>query len=250
MTKEDENRDMLIAYLSDKANSYCRAYEKAEKLVLSLEKKLSDFEAFRSEPSVYMVESERHLDLAAAAYRDLKRSKIIKKSSYFLRMVFGREDPDMRLLRNSSLFDSNWYRYRYPDVGLAGLDPIRHYVNHGYAEGRWPCALFDTRYYFKNNTDVLREGINPLVHYIKFGASEFRKPNKLFDTGWYVEKYPQFRSDAADPLSHYLKFGESGSFDPNSDFSSKRFQNDHPQISFATHSPLAFALHGWDRAPY
>lgn len=38
-------------------------------------------------------------------------------------------------------FDSDWYCQQYPDIAEAGVDPYRHYINHGIKEGRLPCPL-------------------------------------------------------------------------------------------------------------
>lgn len=38
-------------------------------------------------------------------------------------------------------FDANWYLARNPDVAAAGMEPLRHYMRFGRAEGRLPCAL-------------------------------------------------------------------------------------------------------------
>lgn len=44
----------------------------------------------------------------------------------------------MALLRRSGLFDAEWYLKHYEDVAKAGVDPLRHYVEHGAHEGREP----------------------------------------------------------------------------------------------------------------
>lgn len=41
----------------------------------------------------------------------------------------------------ASIVDPSWYLTEYPDVLDAGVDPIQHYVNHGYYEGRHPYLL-------------------------------------------------------------------------------------------------------------
>jgi hypothetical protein len=42
------------------------------------------------------------------------------------------------LLKRSGLFDAEWYLREYPDVAEAGIDPLRHYIEHGVKEGRAP----------------------------------------------------------------------------------------------------------------
>lgn len=81
----------------------------------------------------------------------------------------------IQLLRESGLFNEDWYLQRYTDVAKAGIDPLKHYLGHGAAEGRDPSPDFDTRYYMTANPDVVASGINPLVHYVLYGAKEGRK---------------------------------------------------------------------------
>ena len=51
------------------------------------------------------------------------------------------------LIRNSGLFDRDYYLARYPDVAESGLDPVDHYLQIGAAKGYDPNPLFDTGYY-------------------------------------------------------------------------------------------------------
>jgi FkbM family methyltransferase len=54
------------------------------------------------------------------------------------------------------------------------VNPLRHYLRRGAAEGRDPSPHFDSDWYLQANPDVAKAGVNPLVHYIKRGASEGR----------------------------------------------------------------------------
>ena len=54
---------------------------------------------------------------------------------------------DAALIRNSGLFDAEYYCGRYPDVAASGLDPVDHYLQIGAAKGYDPSPLFDTGYY-------------------------------------------------------------------------------------------------------
>lgn len=56
-------------------------------------------------------------------------------------------DGDARLIRESGLFDADWYRATYPDSREGGLDPVDHYLRIGAAKGYNPNPLFDTGYY-------------------------------------------------------------------------------------------------------
>jgi hypothetical protein len=79
-----------------------------------------------------------------------------------------------KLLAGSPLFDAEWYLRSYPDVAENGLNPIRHYLEFGWREGRNPSPLFSTKEYLKANKDVAEQGINPLVHYLQHGEVEGR----------------------------------------------------------------------------
>ena len=78
------------------------------------------------------------------------------------------------LLRKSSLFDAQWYLARYPDVSSSGMDPLRHYLEFGWREGRDPGPRFSTKGYLKANKDVAARGVNPLLHYLEYGQAEGR----------------------------------------------------------------------------
>ncbi|NYU09458.1 hypothetical protein A8O28_10125 [Enterobacteriaceae bacterium CCUG 67584] len=80
----------------------------------------------------------------------------------------------VELIKNSELFDTEWYLTQYPDVKDSGIDPARHYLLFGGFEQRDPSALFSSQGYLDLYTDVKESGMNPLVHYICFGRNEER----------------------------------------------------------------------------
>jgi hypothetical protein len=51
------------------------------------------------------------------------------------------------MIRDSGLFDQDWYLTTYPDVAGSGLDPIEHYLTVGAPKGYNPNPLFDTGFY-------------------------------------------------------------------------------------------------------
>ncbi|GEM_PF-870837 len=80
----------------------------------------------------------------------------------------------IELIKNSELFDTQWYLNHYPDVKESGIDPARHYLLFGGFEQRDPSALFSSQGYLNLYNDVKESGMNPLEHYIRFGKSEDR----------------------------------------------------------------------------
>ena len=71
-------------------------------------------------------------------------------------------------------FDPIYYLFWYPDVRAVVQDPLRHYLYHGWKEGRDPSAGFSTAGYLAANPDVAASGHNPLVHFVNSGFAEGR----------------------------------------------------------------------------
>ena len=70
------------------------------------------------------------------------------------------------IIEQSGLFDKRWYLERNPDVAASGIDPVEHYVMHGWREGRDPSPSFSTRKYLMHNLNLATAGINPLAHFV------------------------------------------------------------------------------------
>jgi hypothetical protein len=85
-----------------------------------------------------------------------------------------RHERMVALVDQSSLFDRDWYLEAYPDVAASGIDPVRHYLENGWREGRDPGPGFSTTAYLKAHADVAAHGFNPLLHYVEYGHSEGR----------------------------------------------------------------------------
>lgn len=86
-----------------------------------------------------------------------------------------RRREQLSTIAQSGLFDGAWYLRQYPDVAAAGLDPLVHFAENGWREGRDPGPSFRTSAYLKVNPDVAGTGRNPLLHYIEYGRSEGRE---------------------------------------------------------------------------
>lgn len=75
----------------------------------------------------------------------------------------------------STAVDGSFYRAVNPDLADANVDPIRHYADVGWREGRDPAPWFSTKHYVKANPDVAKGGWNPLHHYLVRGRGEGRE---------------------------------------------------------------------------
>ncbi len=88
---------------------------------------------------------------------------------------------DSHALQDCPLFDTNWYLAQYPDVDRNAISPLRHYVTHGWREGRDPGPEFDGTYYCQHYPDVAKLQEAPLLHYWRHGRAEGRHINAALD---------------------------------------------------------------------
>ena len=64
----------------------------------------------------------------------------------------------------SAFFDAAWYLEKYPELRSIDLDPLRHFILYGAAEGRDPNRFFDSAWYADRYPDVAPTGYPPLLH--------------------------------------------------------------------------------------
>ncbi|NKC30587.1 glycosyltransferase family 4 protein [Falsiroseomonas selenitidurans] len=89
------------------------------------------------------------------------------------------EDPSMAAM--AAHFDADFYLAANGDVAASGIDPLRHFAETGWTEGRDPAPWFSTGYYLQTNEDVAGQGINPFLHFLLHGRREGRLPKRLGD---------------------------------------------------------------------
>lgn len=104
---------------------------------------------------------------------------------YPLYILFKRDNYNMknviinikgyRAIKKNKLLDVDYYLKKNGDVRLSGMDPILHYLYHGYGESRKPNHWFDGDDYLSAHGDVRKSNLNPLVHYSLYGIKEGRK---------------------------------------------------------------------------
>ncbi len=79
-----------------------------------------------------------------------------------------------KAIKKNKLFDTGYYLLNNIDVRTSGMDPLLHYIYHGFKEGRRPNSQFNTTKYMKKYSDVKRSNMNPLIHYSLYGIQEKR----------------------------------------------------------------------------
>lgn len=155
-----------------------------------------------------------------------KKTKVSLKMMFLkLKRMFGiisRQTYNERLLchkmEKSGLFDAKWYLAQNPDVKRAKVNPVRHYFEFGWTEGRNPSPKFDNNAYLSMHSDVAAAKVCPLVHYIEFGRDEGRlikpvngaakrlsKPRSLSEKLQYAWEYPIRAHDEYHKLKDKIK---------------------------------------------
>ncbi len=103
-------------------------------------------------------------------------------------------------------FDPSWYARHQLDPEAAPQDD---YLAGGAEAGRSPCPFFAPAWYRARYPDVALAGEEPLAHWLRHGWREGRDPSALFATAAYLEAHPELVDGATDPLTHYLAEGRS-----------------------------------------
>jgi hypothetical protein len=115
------------------------------------------------------------------------------------------------MVDSSGLFDRDWYRARYPEVGEQA-DPLIHFCRDGWRQGLQPNPYFDPAWYAKTYGAELLPDENPLLHYIRLGERENAWPSPHFDPEWYRDEYALGERES--PLRHYLLNRAAGTYSP------------------------------------
>ncbi len=162
---------------------------------------------------------------------------------------------EIELIKNSGLFDKEWYLNAYGDVSSSDVNPIFHYVTIGWKEGRNPSEDFDTKWYIENNLSDKDKNTNPLIHYIitgitdklpinSFYASEdyenqykILNESDLFDAEYYIKNNAPFAL-GMDPINHYLQKGAKEGYNPSKYFDTNWYINTYNDVKNSGLNPL------------
>jgi len=155
---------------------------------------------------------------------------------------------EVSAIRDSGLFDLDYYHQHYPGFSSRNGDPIWHYCVHGWREGKNPSAEFDTHFYLASNPDILDSGQNPFLHYISTGKAEHRHPNAqvqhkhicaevdiiresgCFDEEFYASMYPEVEPGPHGLIYHFCKQGWLEGKNPSDEFDSDFYLDTYPDI--------------------
>ncbi len=121
-----------------------------------------------------------HTTSLSSTFSILYLKELVKFSRYHNNPLFTNwlkvynQDNEIILskIKESQLFDEEYYLSQLTEE--IDIDPLTHYLEIGYKEGKNPSLKFDNNYYLNNNNDVFKAGVNPLLHYVTYGKRENR----------------------------------------------------------------------------
>jgi hypothetical protein len=95
--------------------------------------------------------------------------------------------------------DSDWYLSEYPDVAAAGVPPLHHFIHHGRAEGRLPCALDAVEL----DTALWSGSCRASEQLFKLMGSKSKKPKSRLEAsyaGWFLARWHAAKGEWASAL--------------------------------------------------
>ena len=140
------------------------------------------------------------------------------------------------LIRGSGLFDAAWYLARNTDVAKQGHDPLQHYLDQGWQEGRRPNPYFDPEYYLAQHAEIARAGIDPLLHYTLAGEAAGLAPSEIFEPGWYAAQH--LMTPEQSPLAHFLSNRFTAKVSPIAAFDVAYYIARNPDLAHAKIDPF------------
>ncbi len=94
------------------------------------------------------------------------------------------------------------------------MEAFAHYESKGWLERLDPHPLFSTRFYLKAHRDVARSGMNPLEHYLVHGFHENRPTTSEFNEHFYRVRHRAQIPERMSGVMHYARVGAKAGFSP------------------------------------
>ena len=101
-------------------------------------------------------------------------------------------------------FDEKYYVHNYPDVKKSGELPYKHYIHHGWKEGKNPSPDFNTTFYKNHYLLNDKRGLNPLADFVnskfyfekRVTKLDIKKVRKLTKPKYYLSLVAMFQNEA------------------------------------------------------
>ncbi len=121
----------------------------------------------------------------------------------------------LEVLRDTVLFDPEWYSLVTNRPNMGRNRAIRHYLTKGAANGAPPHPLFHPGHLTEEAERPLPADVAPLVAYLQDADLRSASTHPLFDTSRYLRDNPAAGKHPQGPLAHYVEFGARQGLAPN-----------------------------------
>lgn len=111
---------------------------------------------------------------------------------------------DRALISASGFFDGAWYRKTYPAAENDRDDAAADYLRHAVSLRHDPGPDFSSEWYLQTYPDVAAAGMNPLVHFLRHGFAEGRLPKPYRAHALEVKLLGSDDAQAADALERLM----------------------------------------------
>lgn len=126
--------------------------------------------------------------------------------------------------------DPAWYLVRHPDLLSAGVDPVRHYAEHGAREGRDPSPYVDARWYAERHPEVAAGRTSVLEHLVTIGDAAGHDPSPFVDLDWYRRRHPDAATSGRSTFAHLVEVGLPAGRDPSPFLDLAWYAARHPDV--------------------
>ncbi len=160
----------------------------------------------------------------------------------------------------AKVYDFIYYTNKYSDIkkyyGNDDVAALKHFVEHGMAEGRQGSSTFDLGSYKNSSPDLRRHFGNDnkkyYIHYMNYGYKEGRKAvnvttmskpltvykgvdySKVYDFNFYINKYADMKKyyqfDDESALKHFVEHGMAEGRQGSSTFELGSYKNSSPDL--------------------
>ncbi|MFD1381193.1 hypothetical protein [Fodinicurvata halophila] len=173
-----------------------------------------------------------------------------KKIKKIRKILLNKDNTKKNIKLIRDYFDSHFYLENNPDVADNGVDPLVHYCEYGWREGRDPNAEFSIHNYINSTPGYNPDQGDPLLHAIKnnnypcvrnnnyeyiivpntdkyilvqSSSKQLEVIRQNIDVEFYLNRYPDVKRANTDPALHYATIGWLMGYDPSPEFSTHQY---------------------------
>lgn len=143
-------------------------------------------------------------------------------------------------------FDKNYYLQNNPDVAASQIDPLEHFLQFGWKEGRGPSENFSIKSYLSNfvvnDSCDLSEGKKNIIKKRFYAKEDVERVQMNFDADFYYRCNSDVLASKDESFEHFMDIGWAEGRDPNENFSCYYYLKNNKDIAKANVNPYLHYL--------